>query len=63
MSKIFDGERTPPSIGGTVPVDQAAVARLRRKIDAGRYPIDPDAIAAAMVDGDLPPEPAQRRTD
>ncbi len=31
------------------PVNQARVAELRAAIQGGRYPVDPDAIASAML--------------
>lgn len=37
------------------PVDGNLVARTRAAIDAGRYGLDPDAIAAAMIEADLSP--------
>ncbi len=36
------------------PVDSAKVAAVRAAIAEGRYPINPDKIAAAMIDLDLP---------
>jgi negative regulator of flagellin synthesis FlgM len=36
------------------PVDTARVATLKAAINSGNYPIKPDAIAAKMVDLDVP---------
>lgn len=37
------------------PVDTSRVAAIRAGIADGSYRVDPDAIAARMIDGDLPP--------
>jgi negative regulator of flagellin synthesis FlgM len=39
------------------PVDAEKVAAIRAAIAEGRYPIDPQAIAAKMIELDLPPRP------
>jgi negative regulator of flagellin synthesis FlgM len=36
------------------PVDSARVAALKAAINSGNYPINPDAIAAKMVELDVP---------
>lgn len=36
------------------PVDAGKVAAIRAAIAEGRYPVDPDKIAQAMLDLDLP---------
>jgi len=41
-------------LGDAAPIDRAAVDRLRRALAAGTYRVDPDAVAVAMVDLDLP---------
>ncbi len=38
------------SIAVTRPEKRATVARLRREIAAGTYVVDPDAVAAALID-------------
>ena len=38
------------------PIDTAKVASLRQAIAEGRYPIDPQRIADAMIKLDVPPK-------
>ncbi len=40
------------------PVDQRLVREIRTAIAEGRYPLDPNKIAAAMIAVDLPPAKA-----
>jgi negative regulator of flagellin synthesis FlgM len=42
-------------VSAGAPVDHARVAALRAAIAEGRYPVDPDQIAAKMIALDLPP--------
>jgi len=39
-----------------VPIDAAKVASVRQAIAQGQYPIDPQRIAHAMINLDLPPK-------
>lgn len=57
------GEDAPASVAGwqptsaagsEAPVDSAKVARIRAEIASGRYQIDANAIADAMIAQDLP---------
>jgi negative regulator of flagellin synthesis FlgM len=41
-------------VSAGAPVDQAKVAAIRAAIAEGRYPVDPDKIAARMIALDLP---------
>ncbi|HYD14616.1 MAG TPA: flagellar biosynthesis anti-sigma factor FlgM [Allosphingosinicella sp.] len=41
-------------VSGGAPVDSSRVEALRTAIQNGRYPVDPDRIAARMLDVDLP---------
>jgi negative regulator of flagellin synthesis FlgM len=53
-----------PAVGPTIaadmvvalgpPVDMEKIAQIRTAIAEGRYNVDPEAIAAKMVDQDLP---------
>jgi negative regulator of flagellin synthesis FlgM len=41
-------------VSGGAPVDSARVEAVRTAIRDGRYPVDPDRIAARMLDFDFP---------
>ena len=41
-------------VAGGAPVDSARVEAIRAAIQSGRYPVDPQRIAARMLDADLP---------
>ena len=41
-------------VSGGAPVDTSRVEALRAAIKDGRYPVDPDRIAARMLDFDFP---------
>ncbi len=41
-------------VSGGAPVDTSKVDAIRAAIRDGRYPVDPDRIAARMLDFDLP---------
>ncbi len=51
-----EGSATPVAAMAAqgAPMDTAKVAAIRAAIAEGRYPVDPDRIAAAMVEIDLP---------
>jgi negative regulator of flagellin synthesis FlgM len=40
--------------GSTPPVDEQRIAEIKAAIIEGRYPIDPQRIAAAMINSDVP---------
>jgi negative regulator of flagellin synthesis FlgM len=42
---------------GGPPVDSGKVAAIRAAMAEGRYPVDPDRIAEAMIELDLPRKP------
>ena len=41
--------RLPDGMRGPAPVDKALVERIGAAIAEGRYPVDPDAVARAML--------------
>ena len=41
-------------VSGGTPVDSSRVEAIRAAIQNGRYPVDPNRIAARMLDVDLP---------
>ncbi len=58
-----DGRRAPDGVvksevlelvSGGAPVDTSKVEAVRAAIRDGRYPVDPERIAARMLDFDLP---------
>ncbi len=52
--KLSDTAQAAKALAASPPVDTARVDALRSAIAEGRYPVDPDAVAAKMIALDRP---------